>query len=179
MAGYKYDGFDAEGNVKGDSQVQADLAAVELEMRELDLEIKRATVAKIRAERANAKAKVQMQEEAIQNFLMQRKMKQRNCNHRKGGVGAEAVLHGRGQSAMYCVIKHKLPVGKYWVLCQRCGKEWHPELTAIQNGGLARKATKGYYEALQFPTNNSESGSSRFDFVAAGGGSGDDDEEGE
>ena len=137
------------------------------EMRELDLEIKRETVAKIRQKRQEAKDKVLQMQQTIAAFLSQRILRQKFCNHRKGGTGAQAVLQGAGQSAMYCVIKHKLPVGKYFVLCQRCGKEWHPALTALENAGVPTKATKGYFEALQYPTNNSESGASLFNFRPA------------
>jgi hypothetical protein len=141
--------------------------ALDQEMRELDLVIKRTQVAEIKRKQQMELDRVRTAQQAVNQFLANRRLAQANCNHKKGGVGANAVINGQGQSAMSCVIKHKLPCGKYFVLCQRCGKEWHPELTALQNGGVPRKATRGYYEALQLQTNNSDSGSSMFTFSIA------------
>ena len=153
-----------ELSTKRNSEIEAELLAVSREERELDLEIKKEKVREIRAKQEASRDKVKTQRIAIEQFLIQRKLRQGSCNHRKGGTGAQAVLQGKGQSVMYCVIKHKLPVGKYFVLCQRCGKEWHPALTALENAGTPQKATRGYFEALQYPTNNSESGASTFLF---------------
>jgi hypothetical protein len=146
------------------AQLEERERALQLEERELDLEIKRHTVAQIRAVKQAILDKNRAQQQAISQFLANRRAVQANCNHRKGGVGHEAVIRGAGTSAMYAVIKHRLPCGKFFVLCQRCGKEWFPELTALQNAGVPRKATKGYWDAMQFQTNNSESGSSQFTF---------------
>jgi hypothetical protein len=151
---------------KTNAELEAEERELALEEKRLDLVIKRHTAAKIQAEEQATLDRVRTAAQAINQFLANRRATQANCSHKKGGTGAEAVIRGQGTSAMYCVIKHKLPVGKYFVLCTRCGKEWHPELTALQNGGVPRKATKGYYDALQYSTNNSESGSSRFDFQA-------------
>jgi len=78
---------------------------------------------------------------------------------RKGGIGAEAVTHGQGTDSMYCVIKHKMPHGRYQIFCQRCGKEWKPGFPL-----LGEIETPGYREALNYPTDNSPSGSSTFIF---------------
>jgi hypothetical protein len=43
--------------------------------------------------------------------MAQRDAQQSNCNHLKGGTGAEAFLRGLGDSPYYAVIKHKLPSG--------------------------------------------------------------------
>jgi hypothetical protein len=153
-----------ELSTKRNSEIEAELLAISREERELDLEIKKEKVREIRAKKEASRDKVNTQRIAIEQFLIQRKLRQGSCNHRKGGIGAQAVLQGKGQSVMYAVVKHQLPVGKYFILCQRCGKEWHPALTALENAGTPQKATRGYFEALQYPTNNSESGSSRFDF---------------
>ncbi len=144
---------------KTNAQVVSELAELEIEEKRLDLEIKREQVAKIRAQRSAKLDEARAKLMATKQFLAQREANQANCNHRKGGIGAEAVMRGQGTDAMYAVIKHKLPNGRYFILCQRCGKEWHPAEPLF---GV--KATPGYDEALRFPSDNSPSGSSTFLF---------------
>jgi hypothetical protein len=95
--------------------------------------------------------------------MAQRNAQQESCNHLKGGTGAEAFLRGMGDSPYFAVIKHKLPSGRSMVLCQRCGKEWHP----ADKFDSSIKETPGYSQALSWPTNNSASGSSTFLFEGA------------
>lgn len=144
---------------KTNADVLVELSALELEEKQLDLEIKRETVAKIRAQRSAKLEEARSKMIATKQFLAQREANQANCNHRKGGIGAEAVMRGQGTDAMYSVIKHKLPCNRYFVLCQRCGKEWHPAQPLF---GI--KATAGYDEAIRFPSDNTPSGSSTFMF---------------
>lgn len=144
---------------KTNADVAVELAALEMEEKRLDLEIKREQVAKIRSQRSAKLEEARAKLIATKQFLAQRKANQDNCNHRKGGIGAEAVMRGQGTDAMYAVIKHKLPNGRYFVLCQRCGKEWHPGFPL-----LGEKETLGYREAVNFATDNSPSGSSTFIF---------------
>lgn len=153
------DEFSQSLESKTNVEVTNELAALELEEKKLDLEIKRETVAKIRAQRTAKLDEARAKMLATKQFLAQRAANQDNCNHRKGGIGADAVMRGQGTDAMYAVIKHKLPNGRYFVLCQRCGKEWHPGFPL-----LSEVETKGYKEALNFPTDNSPSGSSTFIF---------------
>ena len=93
--------------------------------------------------------------------------KQRNCNHRKGGIIqnikdpasiAAGLSHGNG--SQYAVIKHQMINRDIWVRCLRCGKWWKPPCRSEYN--LDRdywKAMFEYEEALEFPTNNTMSGS--------------------
>jgi hypothetical protein len=144
---------------KSNMELANELAAIELEEKQLDLEIKRETVAKIRAQR-NAKldeARVKMQ--SIKQFLATREAVQSHCNHKKGGQGANAVINGEGTDANFAIIKHKMPHGRYQIFCQRCGKEWKP---AVQI--LGEVETPGYREMLNAQTDNSPSGSSVFLF---------------
>ncbi len=152
---------------KKNLELEQERIRIDNEMRELDLEIKREQVKTIRAAKQAAFDRAAGQKAAIDQFMAQRRLRQAQCVHRKGGVGADAVIRGQGQSSMYCVVKHLLPAGNYLVLCQRCGREWHGPLTALQNGGVAKPATKGYFTAIQYATNNTQSGSSRFDFSVA------------
>lgn len=154
--------FKATLESKTNADVTAELAALEMEEKQLDLEIKRETVSKIRAQRASKLEEARSKTMAVKQFLAQRKAVQDNCNHRKGGIGAEAVMRGQGTDAMYAVIKHKLPCNRYFVLCQRCGAEWHPAQPIF---GI--KATPGYEEAIRWPSDNTPSGSSTFMFERA------------
>ena len=140
-------------------QIAKELAALELEEKQLDLEIKREQVAKIRAQRAARLEETRAKLRATLQFLAQRKANQDNCNHRKGGIGAEAVMRGQGTSAMYTVTKHKKPNGRWFVLCNRCGKEWHQGYDL-----LGEKETPGFAEAIQYPSDNTPSQSAHFLF---------------
>lgn len=144
---------------KTNADVVSELAALEMEEKRLDLEIKREQVAKIRALRSAKLEEARAKLIATKQFLAQREANQKNCNHRKGGIGAEAVMRGQGTDAMYAVFKHKLPNGRYFVLCSRCGKEWHAPFPLLKI-----KGTPGYEEAINYPTDNSPSGSSTFLF---------------
>ncbi len=160
-------------------QLEQERIRIDNELRSLDLELKREQVREIREKQQALRDKAASQKAAIDQFMAQRRARQVQCNHRKGGVGADGVIRGQGQSQMYCVVKHLLPAGNYLVLCQRCGKEWTGPLNAMQNGGVPKPATKGFFKAIQFVTNNTQSGSSRFDFSVAVPQLEDSDEEGD
>lgn len=144
-------------------QLNAESAKLEQELKSLDLELKRDQVSKIRAALNQKRDDARSRDVAIKNFMKQREMQQDSCNHRKGGVGAEAFLTGQGDSSYYSVIKHKLPCNQHMVLCQRCGKEWHPAQPVF---GL--KETPGYQDAIRYNTNNTASSSSSFFFIKEG-----------
>jgi len=152
-------GFVAGLQEKTNADVLAELSALELEEKKLDLEIKREAVAKIRSQRENKLAEHRAKMLAVSQFLANRKATQEHCNHRKGGTGAGAVINGEGSDSMFAIFKHKLPDGKYFVLCSRCGREWR-----AGNKILNIPETPGFSEAINWPTDNSPSGSSTFLF---------------
>jgi hypothetical protein len=141
-------------------ELTAESIRLDNEMKALDLELKRDQVSKIRAQIETKRELARTRNESIRQYLAQRDAQQANCNHLKGGMGPDAFMRGMGDSPYYAVIKHKLPSNQYMVLCQRCGKEWHP----ADKFDKAIKETPGYQEALRFNTNNSASGSSTFLF---------------
>jgi hypothetical protein len=153
------DKFSKGLETKTNAEVANELAALELEEKRLDLEIKREQVAKIKAKRAALLEEAQAKLQAVRSFLAQREANWANCNHRKGGIGAAAVVNGQGTDSMYTVAKHKKPNGRWMVLCNRCGKEWHQGYPL-----LGEEETPGFREAIQYPTDNSPSGSSTFLF---------------
>lgn len=151
---------------KSDAEVAAELKALELEEKRLDLELKREAVALHRGRRQAQLEATQQKMQSLRNFIAQRAAQQAKCNHRKGGIGPEALINGEGSSPMYCVIKHRLPSGNYFVICSRCGKEWHPAEPYNVEGGrvVAKDATPGWEEAVRYPTDNTPSVSSTFFF---------------
>lgn len=151
---------------KTNNQVDDELQALALEEKQLDLEIKRESVSKIRAERQARLDANRAKTIATLQFIAQRKATQDHCNHRKGGRGAEAVMRGQGDDSARSVIFHKLPNGGTMVLCQRCGKEWHPaNKWNTENGKhVPLPATPGWEDAIMWNTDNSPSGSSTFQF---------------
>ena len=150
---------------KTNAQLAEELAALELEEKQLDLEIKRETVAKIRAQRQAKLAEANAKSLSLRQFIATRQANWDNCNHRKGGIGHEAVMRGQGTDAMYSVTKHKKPNGTWFVLCNRCGFEAHQEFRV--QGRLIEPAVPSqakFLEAINWPTDNSPSGSSSFQF---------------
>lgn len=158
---------------KTNAQLIDELAALEVEQkrqeieyRKMDMIVKKDQVAKIKAEYDSKLEAFRMKNQSTLNLLAQRASQQANCNHRKGGRGAEGVMRGQGDDAMYAVIKHKMPINDFMVLCTRCGKEWQPaNRWNTENGKLVPlAATPGWAEAVQWPTDNSPSGSGIFTF---------------
>jgi hypothetical protein len=150
---------------KTNAQLADELSALELEEKQLDLEIKRETVSKIRAQRSAQREEARAKSLAVRQFIAQRKAQQDNCNHRKGGIGHESVMRGQGTDAMYAVWKHKQPNGTWLVLCSRCGKEWRGEFRV--QGRLIEAAVPSqteFLQAINFPSDNSPSGSSSFQY---------------
>jgi hypothetical protein len=138
----------------------------EMEFRKVDIELKKEEHSKLLGARA---AKMQLaldKKMATLQFLAARKASQDRCNHRKGGMGADAVMRGMGQDGAYAVIKHRLPHREFMVLCQRCGKEWHPaNKWNVENGEIKPlPASEGWAEAMNYPSDNSPSASSDFAF---------------
>lgn len=158
---------------KTDSGVELELKKIELEQkkqeieyRKYDLALKKEDFEKLQAHRRQQIEVSQQKMMALRNFMADRARRQTQCNHRKGGVGPEALILGQGSSAMYSIIKHKLPSGNYFVICSRCGKEWHPyEKYNVEGGQIVPKpATPGWEQAINWPTDNTASVSSTFTF---------------
>jgi hypothetical protein len=145
------------------ADVLAELSALELEEKQLDLEIKRETVAKIKAKRQAQLDETRAKIQATVGFLANRKAAQDRCNHLKGGQGHEAIINGIGTDAMHSIIKHKLPHGKHFVVCTRCLKEVHPPVPILGLQGDPEWSTW-----INWPTDNSPSGSSVFLFERTG-----------
>jgi len=71
---------------KTNAQVSAALQALELEEKQLDLELKREKVNQIRAKRQAQLDENRAKQLATRQFLAQREAIQANCNHQQIGV---------------------------------------------------------------------------------------------
>lgn len=170
---------------KSDSEVKLELAKLEIEMKKQELELKQQEIEDMKLDREYKKFdRVVREEEAriiqgrrvaqleanhdkmesLLTFMRNREAQQNHCNHRKGGIDAQSLIYGEGTSDKYAVIKHGLPNGNFFVICSRCGKEWHPARPYNVEGGRLRPlpATPGWAEAVAYPTDNTASASSRF-----------------
>lgn len=107
---------------------------------------------------------------------------QRNCNHKKGGNGAEGLINGQGDDSQYAVFKHRFHNSDIWVRCLRCGETWKPPVemsfyfdevgnqVSKQDGKFNKEkfdqAVVEYKEALLFQTKNTMSTSYQFEFTS-------------
>lgn len=158
---------------KTNAQLLDEVAAIELEMKQLTLIKMRDDVAKIKAKAAHDFEIASAKRLATLQFLAARKANQDRCNHRKGGRGPDAIMRGQGDDASYAIIKHRLPHREFMALCQRCGKEWMPPNKWNVEGGVLKPllATHGpnpmdnWEWAVNINTDNTPSASSDFSFA--------------
>lgn len=100
---------------------------------------------------------------------------QDRCSHRKGGNGLDGVVGGQGDDSQYSVMKHRFHWGDVWVRCLRCAKCWKPPVKKnfTKDGKFEQAAydvaMKEYQLALAFPTRNSMSSSSMFQYQSLDG----------
>ncbi len=170
---------------KSDTEVRVELANLELEMKKQELELKKQELEDMKLDREYKKfdrivreeeaRKIQgvrvalieankQKMESLLAFMRNREAAQNHCNHRKGGIDAQAIIHGEGTSDKYSIVKHGLPNGSFFAICSRCNKEWHPARPYNVEGGVLRPlpATPGWADAMAWPTDNTASASSRF-----------------
>jgi hypothetical protein len=151
------------------AQVEAALKAVEIEEKQLDLEIKRENVARLRNDRATKENRAKTREATLQEFNKNLANTHRNCKHMKGGTDVAQNLQAGGDNASnYSVHIFKLPTGERIVLCTRCQMEWHagdPSEYLIRFGRKIPNPTKlSYKHALVMASRstNKESASVQF-----------------
>lgn len=132
---------------------------VELETKELNLEVLRDQVKKLRERQAAQRMSHQQVEDAIQDFREQQERGYDGCNHKKGGKNLEGA-RGRGLDDKYAIIRHQLPVGDLAIICTKCRKMWLPSALALRMG--VEPDAEGYKIACGWPTDNEDSGSSLF-----------------
>jgi hypothetical protein len=144
-----------------------DKAAVMSELENLQLEEARERVLQMRQQRESRVRRIAARTSDIQRSEQRQKYKQENCWHKKGGQGVENLARGRDH--YYAVIKHQLCHGPIIAICQRCGKVWEPPPQEL-NKRSATPEQKAEYKllyieymaAIEFPTDNTMSGTQLF-----------------
>jgi len=158
------------------SEVDAELAASELELKRLELLEKKLNLTDLKARIEERALKTGNKESVFRGYgqnLAQDQAKrltsQANCNHRKGGDGARG-LHGDGTDLQYAILRHRMQNGDIWVRCLRCGKTWKPAVKSqhtvngVFNVESFNLVMKEYQEALKWPTRNHTSGTQQFEW---------------
>jgi len=132
------------------------------EREALELEILREDVARRRADK---EFKNQARKDQEKGFAEQRQKAaamQAGCNHRKGGKDY-ASTQKRGDGDNYAVVKHTFPLGDTAVICTRCLFIWkHGTSAEKMPDGSPNPTGISYKEAINFPTDNTPSGSVQF-----------------
>lgn len=139
--------------------------AEELEM--LQLEETRHRVREIRNAQDTRRVRAESVEQSLKMEAMRDEARHRGCRHLKGGMGAENIFNGNDSN--YAVIKNQRADGVIVVICQRCDMLWEPPDPALNRRGApvedrrryAREAAE-YNKAVNFPTDNTMSGSQLF-----------------
>lgn len=176
---------------KTQEEINAELQAAELELKQLEIAERRANLQDIK-ERLNEREVTRQTKtqravtngQAINATKTAWASQQSRCNHRKGGNGADGIVAGQGDDAQYAVIKHRMQNGDVWVRCLRCGKTWKPPIeedfyfdkngksVAVQDGTFDKEAfqnaVREYTAAVAFQTRNSMSGSITFQYSDGG-----------
>lgn len=142
--------------------LRAEQTSLELEERKYKLIKLKDEVAKLQQERATRLENIRMQSMQIIAQIRQQEALQAQCTHMKGGVVTQSdpsvIMNGHGSDATdYAFIRHILPAGNMFILCQRCLKEWYGP-----NRLTGESASEDFEWARTRPTKNHVSGSSQF-----------------
>jgi hypothetical protein len=143
--------------------MEAEIKALELEEKQLAVKFQKANLvdmeerlAERELKRESRRQDAQSKGAALSVKAKNEATQQSNCNHKKGGNGAQGVVGGQGDDSQYAVLKHTFANGDTWVRCLRCGKTWKPPVKSdFKNNqeGYA-SAMEVYKQALQFQTRN-------------------------
>jgi hypothetical protein len=163
------------------SEVNAELAAKELELKRLELLEREANLEDLRERLAERKLKRKSQGDVFrghgQNLkqdAVNRISKQTICNHRKGGDGANGVIGGQGDDMQFAILRHVMGNGDIWIRCLRCGKTWkRPLLNGRTETQMKASAEWAEYDTmLRAQTRNHTSGTHTFQWGVVQNGAG-------
>lgn len=150
-------------------------AAKQQSTAELDAELKRLELEKLRLEVLEREANLRDLQERLNEREVAREDKgqkartngqtlkqndaaesamQSRCNHHKGGDGQRAIREGRGNDPQYAVIKHTMLNGDIWVRCTRCAKTWKPPIEEnfyFDDKGNRVQPLQGDFQRLRKP----------------------------
>jgi hypothetical protein len=137
------------------------------ELESLQLEESRFRVKELRNHQDMRRVRAASVERSLKNEKFRDELRHNGCKHRKGGKGVENIFNGN--DANYAVIKNQRADGVIIVICQRCDNLWEPPDPALNRRGapiedrkLYAKLLAEYTEAVNYPTDNTMSGSQLF-----------------
>lgn len=145
-----------------DEQMLKESAAIELQMKRVQLELQTEQLAQLLQAKESRREKLAAQCRDIAENERQRVVREANCKHKKGGRNKAGL--DRGTDSNYAVIQHTMPVGEVIVICQRCGAIWgNPPIALKRSDPEAYQiAARNYRRALEWPTDNEPSGTQLF-----------------
>lgn len=146
----------ADADNMTDLQLDRLYKRLEFKLKRAELGLKLDEAARHKAVREQKISDFNEKMKSLKKFISDREAIQNTCNHKKGARGVDGVMRRQGTDAMYSIIRHVLPDGSFFVICQNCHKEW-------------TKTHKDYrLAAFDWPTDNATSGSTRFVFERNG-----------
>jgi hypothetical protein len=153
----------ADKSIKELSEKERD--RIDQELKALQLEETRDRVAEARARKHRRTMSAEQYERGMIQNKIKKQMREEACPHRKGGKNMAGLL--KGNDANHSIVRHTLPLGEIMVLCQRCFKIWRRPDRKLLKGSAEDKAKyhvllQHYREALEFPTDNEDSGTQIF-----------------
>jgi len=155
----KHELLDADPETLTNEELVRRATFIELEAKEANLEFTRNQNSKFKMEQQQTKDQFKSRGRELNKTARDHEIQQKNCSHRKGGRGVDALLKG-GNASDYAVIRHLLPWNEWFQRCQRCGRTWKPpheedfDMKTSTGRDAFAAAKKEYQEALAWPTDN-------------------------
>jgi hypothetical protein len=155
------DAYNATSGTPVDPTLNDEIAKIRIEKEKIEAQLLSFQLEELKLRQVRRSSSHLQVEKDLGDMIRNFALRQGNCNHRKGGRGLSGV-QGKGTDSDYAIIKHQMPNGDWHVFCTRCSKHWQPT-------DADAKLKGGYFEALDWPTDNTPSGSSMFTFQRGDG----------
>ena len=155
-----------KGAGKKKQQQLSEAEQIELDFKRLQVETMREELEERREKRARLAADRQRQYADFQRAEQERLRRQSVCKHRKGGRNNQFA---KGSDANYSVNLNTYPDGRMVITCTRCGKEVEKPNPKLRKSDpkLYERMWAEWQQWLNFPTDNSPSGSKIFEVIPA------------
>lgn len=164
----KYDASKYDAELK-ELEVQA--ARLSILEKEANLQDVKERLAEREMQRENKRQRSYINGQTLKQNNNVDRARQKVCTHRKGGKDIQSYVNGKGNDQYFAIVQHMFCNGDIWVTCQRCHATWMPPARSTFTDAKGEFDQKGYdaaqkeYETvLEWPTDNSPSGSYVFKF---------------
>ncbi|HTH42897.1 MAG TPA: hypothetical protein VL498_07015 [Terracidiphilus sp.] len=144
----------------------SELEAIELEYKRMQIDRMREEMGERQEKKERLTRDRERQALDFKKSESERLRRQSICKHRKGGRNNNFA---KGSDANYSINQNTYPNGDMCISCTRCGKEvWkpRPELRKT-NRELYNAMWAEWQKWLEYPTDNSPSGSKIFEVIPA------------